>query len=63
MELQKSPAKTRRVVITVDPAFEQRVNDISNKDFEGNRSALVRLAIREFIERKTEESSQNVEAA
>ncbi len=43
--------KEGRIVLRIDSDFEEQVDRLAFKRFEGNRSMLVRTALRELIER------------
>ena len=51
MSNQAPPVKDARLVLRIDAAFIERMNAIAAERYEGNRSYLVREAIRQLIER------------
>lgn len=59
MTLHPPAIRDERVVVKFDRAFVQRVNAIANRFFEGNRSLLIRTAVRELLERKERETEES----
>lgn len=51
MSQQPAQVKDTRLVLRIDTPFIERMNRIAAESFEGNRSLLVRQALRELIER------------
>lgn len=51
MSQQPAQVKDTRLVLRIDTPFIERMNRIAADRFEGNRSLLVRQALRELIER------------
>jgi metal-responsive CopG/Arc/MetJ family transcriptional regulator len=53
-------AKEGRIVLRIDADFEEQVNELAFRRFEGNRSMLVRTALRDLL-RKEQQVSEPVE--
>ncbi len=65
MSLQRPGVRDERVVVMFDKPFAERVNELATRRFEGNRSLLVRVAVRDLIEREdlAQDAPQTAEAA
>lgn len=63
MVLQPPVVRDERVVVKFDRPFVERVNDVANRFFEGNRSLLIRTAVRELLERREAELGRSEEGA
>ncbi len=59
------PVKEIRMVIRVDARFADRIDEMAFERFDGNRSLMVRAAVRELIERAelAQDAPQEAEAA
>ena len=55
MSNQLAPTRDSRLVLRIDTPLIERLNRIAAERFEGNRSLLVRQALRELIEKYEKE--------
>lgn len=58
MSNQLAPTRDTRLVLRIDTPFIERLNRIAAEKFEGNRSYLVREALRELIEKLEKEAKE-----
>ncbi len=56
MAPERPGVREERVVVLFDRAFADRLNDLATRRYEGNRSLLVRIAVRDLLDR--EDSAQ-----
>ena len=47
-----SRAKEGRIILRIDADFEEQVNELAFRRFEGNRSMLVRTALRDLLHKE-----------
>lgn len=50
-------AKEGRIVIRVDAEFESAVDELATRRFEGNRSLLVRTALRDLLRQHEQDTT------
>ncbi len=52
MAPERPGVREERVVVLFDKDFAGRLNDLATRRYEGNRSLLVRVAVRDLLDRE-----------
>ncbi len=52
MAPERPGVREERVVVLFDKDFAARLNDLATRRYEGNRSLLVRIAVRDLLDRE-----------
>ncbi len=52
MAPERPGVRDERVVVMFDRTFADRLNDLATRRYEGNRSLLVRVAVRDLLDRE-----------
>ncbi len=52
MAPERPGVREERVVVLFDKEFAARLNDLATRRYEGNRSLLVRVAVRDLLDRE-----------